>query len=397
MKTDEKAVVLDTVRKHEKQQAPEEALFHPHTITVLCVLLAWLFYAALRTNNENTEMSVRFGLLAAICCFVFIGMLQFRDGPFLRPSVPFWRGVLSLSVLYQIFLVFLLFLNKDDARQFLKYYDVNLGQLLPERSYAEDCSLTQENIMSQMDIFVVAHTVGWFAKALILRDVWCCWILSITFELLEYSLEHHLNNFSECWWDHWILDVLVCNWAGIYLGMKTCQYYEMKQYSWAGFRQIKTLRGKAKRAVQQFTPHDWTQFEWKATSSARNYFALVGVIFVFLQCELNCFYLKYLLWVPPEHILNTYRLILLFFFALPAAREVYQYISDSSAKRVGAHAWLIIFNIMTETLICLKFSENEFTAPAPVVVKVAWSIIFTLILAVFPVWKFIIHPHQKKD
>ncbi|OAD76739.1 hypothetical protein PHYBLDRAFT_131689 [Phycomyces blakesleeanus NRRL 1555(-)] len=378
----------------ERKRSKDETLFHPHTLTALCILLAWLFYAAVRTNHENTEMSIRLGLSAAICCFVFIGMLQFRDGPFLRPSVPFWRGVLSLSVLYQLFLVFLLFLNKDDARQFLTYYDSSLGKQLPERSYADACDLNWETIKSQMDIFVIAHALGWFGKALILRDVWCCWILSVTFELLEYSLEHQLNNFAECWWDHWILDVLLCNWAGIYLGMKTCQYFEMKQYSWAGFRQIKTFRGKAKRAVQQFTPHDWTRFEWNATSSPKNYFCIVGLIIVFLQCELNCFYLKYLLWVPPEHPLNTYRLILLFFFALPAARELYQYISDSNTNRVGAHAWLIIFNIMTETLICLKFSENEFVTPAPMFVKVAWSIVFAVILVIFPLWKFVISPRK---
>jgi hypothetical protein len=53
-----------------------------------------------------------------------------------------------------------------------------------------------------VDIFVVAHALGWYGKSLIVRDYWLCWILSVTFELLEYSLAHHLNNFAECWWDH---------------------------------------------------------------------------------------------------------------------------------------------------------------------------------------------------
>lgn len=26
--------------------------------------------------------------------------------------------------------------------------------------------------------------------------------MSIGFELLEYSLQHQLPNFNECWWDH---------------------------------------------------------------------------------------------------------------------------------------------------------------------------------------------------
>lgn len=53
-----------------------------------------------------------------------------------------------------------------------------------------------------MDIFVLAHALGWYGKALITRDYWLCWVLSIAFELCEYSLEHQLNNFAECWWDH---------------------------------------------------------------------------------------------------------------------------------------------------------------------------------------------------
>ncbi|KAG0767124.1 hypothetical protein G6F29_004134 [Rhizopus arrhizus] len=374
-KKEEDIVIVKETKIIEKAVNNDENIFHPHTLTVLVVVLGLMFYAAIRSNYENTGESIRLGILAAIVCFVLIGMVHFPDGPFVRPSKPIWRAVLSLSVLYQLFLVFLLFLNKDDARQFMKYYDPGLGIVLPERSYAESCDLSWDNIKNQMDLFVVAHALGWFAKALILRDYWFCWIISVSFELCEYSLQHQLNNFAECWWDHWILDVLLCNWLGIHVGMKFCQYFSCKEYSWVGFRQIKTLRGKAKRAVQQFTPKEWTRYEWKTTSSPKNYFGTVLLLIVFLQCELNCFYLKSLLWIPPEHPLNTYRLILLFFFALPGAREVYQYVSDNSTQRLGAHAWLLIFNIMTETLICLKFSENEFHESAPIIVKIGWSII----------------------
>lgn len=85
-------------------------LVHPHTLTALIVLLALMFYAATRSNYENTSDSIKLGVLAAVACFVFIGMLHFPDGPFVRPSKPIWRAVLSLSVLYQLFLVFMLFM-----------------------------------------------------------------------------------------------------------------------------------------------------------------------------------------------------------------------------------------------------------------------------------------------
>ena len=64
----------------------------------------------------------------------------------------------------------------------------------------------------------------------------------------------------------------------------------------------------------------------------------------------------------------------------------------SGDTKLGAHAWLMICNIMTETIICLKFSENEFTVPAPMFVKVAWSTVAFIVLIAFPLWRFVIRP-----
>lgn len=48
------------------------------------------------------------------------------------------------------------------------------------------------------------------------------------FEFLEYSLEHQLPNFSECWWDHWIFDVLICNGGGTIAGIYTLRWLSLK-------------------------------------------------------------------------------------------------------------------------------------------------------------------------
>ena len=53
-----------------------------------------------------------------------------------------------------------------------------------------------------MDGFVANHFIGWWLKTMVLRDYWICMIMSFLFELLEFSLQHQLPNFSECWWDH---------------------------------------------------------------------------------------------------------------------------------------------------------------------------------------------------
>jgi phosphatidylserine synthase 2 len=73
-------------------------------------------------------------------------MIQFRDGPFIRPHPAIWRIVLGANLLYELLLVFLLFQDLDTARFMMTLIDPNLGVPLPEKSYAEDCSLTVTNV-----------------------------------------------------------------------------------------------------------------------------------------------------------------------------------------------------------------------------------------------------------
>lgn len=173
----------------------------------------------------------------------------------------------------------------------LRYLDPTLGIRLPERSYADDCRLEWSSIYQQLDIFIAAHVLGWYAKALILRDHWLCWIVSVMFEVMEYSLQHQLPNFAECWWDHWILDVLICNWLGIWLGMKTCAYLSMKTYNWRSIKEIPDVKGKVKRTVAQFTPHSWMTFDWAATRTLKGYCVVLFVV-AFVPSSLVVFLLN---------------------------------------------------------------------------------------------------------
>ena len=73
-------------------------------------------------------------------------MVQFRDGPFIRPHPAFWRAALGINLLYELALVFLLFQDLGSARKMMTLIDPNLGVPLPEKSYAENCDLTPANI-----------------------------------------------------------------------------------------------------------------------------------------------------------------------------------------------------------------------------------------------------------
>lgn len=324
---------------------------------------------------------------------ILVGLIEFKNGPFIRPHPAFWRAVLAIGVAYQMILVMILFQTKVQARYLFTFYDSSLGVRLPEKSYAADCSLTIANISEGIDIFVLAHVLGWVAKSLILRDYWICWVISILFELLEYSLEHQLPNFAECWWDHWILDVFTANFIGIFVGMKLCDYFAFKTYSWRQIDDIPTYRGKLARMTKQFTPHSYTPFDWQPTKSLKGFFAIVTIVALELLCEVNAFYLKYLLWIPVESNINVYRLILMFLMALPATREAYQFVNDPKCNRLGMHAWTFTMTVITELLIVIKFSDGEFNSPFPAYIIGFWTTFITLI-SLYAIVKFAILPRK---
>ncbi|EUC63415.1 phosphatidylserine synthase [Rhizoctonia solani AG-3 Rhs1AP] len=373
----------------EKHDTSVEFFFKPITLTALTIAMSIMAYVAMSNDVlEEGKDKKRLGVYASICAFLLFSMVQFRDSLFIRPHPALWRIILGINLLYELALVFLLFQDLDSARIMMTYIDPNLGVPLPEKSYAEDCSLTASNLWNAIDIFCLAHALGWFGKALILRDYWFCWILSIAFEFAEYSLQHQLPNFAECWWDHWVLDVLLCNWLGIYVGMRTCAYFEVKHFTWRSIHSTKGVRRKTKRVLKQFTPHDWTEFRWEGTSSFASYCAVFLLLATFLAAELNPFYLKSLLWMEPSHPIIISRLAGVFTCALPAVRELYQYLSrPEKAVRMGQHAWLLFATILTELLIIFKWSRGMFAEPFPTYIKIAWSIGSALLIA-YPSLKF---------
>ena len=73
-------------------------------------------------------------------------MIQFRDGPFIRPHPAFWRVVLGINFLYELALVFLLFQDLDTARGYIQLLDPSLGVLEPERVHPTSCAFTPLNV-----------------------------------------------------------------------------------------------------------------------------------------------------------------------------------------------------------------------------------------------------------
>lgn len=378
-----------------------------HTLTVLFCLTCVLVYVALfEPVVVNPEYNAKRGLMACVLVFLLLGVTQIPDGPFLRPHPAIWRFGFCLTIVYELSLIFILFQSPDDGRQILRYLDKDLGKPLAEKAYGGNCRLYDpdkpgdpfHNIWDKLDVFVPLHFFGWWTKTLMFRDWWLCTIISIMFEVLEYTLEHQLPNFSECWWDHWIMDALLCNGLGIYLGMWTLKYLSMKPYHWRGLWHIPTYRGKLKRMVAQFGPHSWIEFEWKPTSSLDRWFCVLFIITVLLLAELNTFYLKFVLWLHPSHVLNLTRLMIVVSGGAVAIREAFQLLDDPECKTLGRQAWVMLSIVITEFLIIAKFDYQTITKPLPSHVAYAW-ILGLLGLVGWTIWIFFVRgkPDENPD
>ncbi len=269
----------------------------------------------------------------------------------------------------------------------------SLGVDPGERAYGAECRLyipgkgiNWETINATLfDEFVVAHTLGWWAKAIILRNSVLLWSLSILFELMELTFQHMLPNFNECWWDSWILDVLVCNNIGIITGLWTVRYFGSKIYNWRGISEQPTYADKAKRSLMQFLPYSCDKFEWRIFSTPARFIECLVPVLIFLLFELHAFFLKFVLWIPPLNPLNTIRLLILLGMGLPATRQYYDFIEceNLSLNKIGAFAWLGLALAIVETLVAIKFGHGMFPKVWPATTIAVWSIVFVLFTVTF--------------
>lgn len=397
-------------------------LYTPHTVTFLVLgLLALVYFshpfspdrrpadpsAGAALGYSNAKM----GIWAMVLVYLGYSVVQGPSTCMVRPHPAVWRLVHGIMVCYLLFMVYLLFQNVDDARQFLRHLYPELGVELPERQYGAECRLyipgqgiNWKSIHDTVwDEFVVAHTLGWWGKALIIRNHTMLWFISIAFELCELTFQHWLPNFNECWWDSWVLDVLVCNAIGIYTGMWTVRYFKSKQYNWSGMSEQPSLLAKAKRGVLQFTPYSWDNFEWGIFSSPKRCLQCFFPPLIILLFEVNHFFLKAELWVPPINPLNTYRLTILFLFALPGIKEYYEFLESDSSDiftKLGTFAWLAMAIAVVETLVAVKFGKGMFPQPWPRRVVLAWGTAAGVFAVVFCAWCwqfYVVAPRRQRQ
>ncbi|KAL0723516.1 hypothetical protein Bca4012_038115 [Brassica carinata] len=303
--------------------------YKPRTISLLLIGACFLIWASgaldpESTTSDNLVTSVKRGVWAMIAVFLAYSLLQAPSTVLIRPHPAIWRLVHGMAVIYLVALTFLLF---------------------------------QDTVF---DEFFLAHIFGWWGKAILIRNQPLLWVLSIGFELLELTFRHMLPNFNECWWDSIVLDILICNWFGIWAGMYTVRYFDGKTYEWVGISRQPNIIGKVKRTLGQFTPAHWDKDEWHPLQGPWRFIQVLTLCIIFLTVELNTFFLKFSLWIPPRNPVILYRLILWWLIAIPTTREYNSYLQDRKpVKKVGSFCWLSLGICIVELLICIKFGTGK--------------------------------------
>lgn len=377
--------------------------YQPRSVTALLIGAAVLVFwsGALQPSPPETGNPVghvKGGVLAMIAVFLGYCLMQAPNTILIRPHPAVWRLMHGVAVVYLMFLTFLLFQTRDGARQFLRHLHPDLGVELEERSYGADCRIyTPENPTNKFknvydtifDEFVLAHIFGWYAKAIMLRNNLSLWIISVGFEFMEVTFNHMLPNFNECWWDSLILDILVCNWLGIWAGMTTVSYFDGKKYEWVGLSRQPSFIKKLKRSMSQFTPATWDRDQWDMFSAPLRFLQVLLLIIGCLVVELNAFFLKFCLWIPPPNPLNLYRLIVWWLIANPAVREYNQFLQNREPiKKLGSFCWLALALMIVESLISIKFGNGLYPKPMPLWLRVFWGTAFGVTAVVLAVWSY---------
>ena len=261
-----------------------------------------LFY-----TSESTEYNIKAGLIGLTLVFLAQSSLRPYKSPFIRVRDRWCRVGARTGLLYIGMLVFILFQKASDARALPVYVEPSYGKELAMRTenYDRNCEFTYENVSKIIDFYVLVHFVNWLLAAFIIRDYYILHIWSVLDELIELSLKDIRPNFSECWWDSLILDVLVANTLGIYIGMKIIEWIGSLKYDWLGREGTSSIS------------------EWKVWTQHRSFQGSFCLLIFVSVNFITGFTVSNSLWIPPPSNLNIIRLVIWFIIGALGFREAY--------------------------------------------------------------------------
>lgn len=288
---------------------------------------------------------------------------------------------------YALLICYLLFQTVEDSRRLFLAFDSRLNTPLPEKQYASDCRLyTPENQLSRfyniknaMDIYILAHFFGWVIQALYLRDRGIAWSVSLLFEAVEFTFSDMLENFKECWWDHWGLDVFLCNLLGIEAGLWLCHHLQIMDYGWIVTDEEKGRCSLFKGFLKLFTPNVMEKYEWKMFSSVRRFLLVVWFILLSTCILTTGFFIKYLIWIPSSHYTVILRIGMWCGMSAMASKDMYIFI-ENKYSRFGLAIWLSHITIFLEVGLIVKWWRGMYKVHLSIGAIVFWLVLLLLVV-----------------
>lgn len=365
--------------------------FH-FSITIIAFTIFMVWAAKLLDSYETTQAKIKCAYALFNIIMVAIGLLVLPTPDYSSPLKYAYKLILSFGFVYSLNVIFVAFMDKNTAHQFLVFLDPTLATPLEERDYATDCRVyTPENpdskfanIASAMDIFIVAHFIGWFFRAIMFRNNLMVWTLSIMFEVYELSLRHWLPNFYECWWDHLLLDVFGCNMLGIFLANWLMKKLKVEKFHWFF---TPTEQSESMPYLRRFW-YSFTQvrpyvekMEWHFLASVRNYLIVLWVVGLTSVADLSNFFNKKMLGIPPNHWILAIRIWICAFFCILANSDFYKYSQQPEGRRRATLSMYVgHFIVIGECIIFWRnYNPTYFEAPTPLHVKVFWSVLSAIL------------------
>jgi phosphatidylserine synthase 2 len=243
-------------------------------------------------------------------------MQQSSEHPTFK-GCPTWVQLLTIAAMVPALLIntYWLFVSTDEARSsLLRILPGYNGTKLADKDYEIGGCGWDSVVDKILDPFVLSHFGGWFCIGLVGRNWIAVTIFSGIDELCELWWRDAHGNFRECWWDHIILDMLLCNMGGAWCADRLLRYLKVEMYSWG-----------------TVATRDWL--------SVRVFFNFV-LIKVFTM--FNLFGFKSVFYVPDHHWINPLRIIFLSTASAFCVFEWYHVLKSRSYERIAiARLWTI--------------------------------------------------------
>ena len=340
------------------------------------ILVFILFFLIYILNPKGGYLVIFIFLIGSL----FLSTLL-PKGPITFPHPIFWKLILGLQIMVILAHIIGCYIDRETIRSFLHTFTPSTTSPdYKERDYSMGCSIYDKsnpdhfhNVKTILfDEFVPAHFFGWIIKGLILRDLKIATIISLGFELAERSLRQWFPNFSECWWDSFILDFLVCNGLGIYFALKIADRFPISLSN--------EFAIEKKSKIQYFK-----RFNWNPLNSLKQYICYILVIIIFLIIDVNIFSLKMIFQVRPSSCLVIFLMLLHTFMGFPAVFEIYLF-SSNKISCLGVYTSTAVLVLLSELALIHHHSEGYFEEKVPIVTKTALSSLCLFVITFPFIW-----------